>query len=98
MARVVVISGDVVPVDGRAASGAGLRAWGLGEGLRAAGHEVEYAMPASYSEGKRENRKHVVFFDPATLDRFLDSYDPDIALFQHWPLASVLRHEHRAIR
>ena len=96
MARVLVITGDVVPVDGRAASGAGLRAWGIGEGLRSQGHDVSYAMPTSYSEGRRERRRNVVFFDPATLDAFLDEHDPDVAVFQHWPLVSVLRHEHRA--
>ena len=96
MARVLVTTLDVVPVDGRAASGAGLRAWGLGEGLRTVGHDVVYAMPVEFSEGRTDRRQNVAFFDPATLDRFLDEQDPDVAVYQHWPLVALLRREHRA--
>ena len=45
MARIVVISGDILPFPGLPTTGAGLRAWGLGKGLESRGHEVILGFP-----------------------------------------------------
>ena len=43
--KVLVVSGDVLPLPNYPTSGAGLRAWGIGQGLRSHGFEVVFAMP-----------------------------------------------------
>ena len=43
--RVLVISPDVLPLEGLPTTGAGLRAWGIGQGLRSRGFEVVFSMP-----------------------------------------------------
>jgi glycosyltransferase involved in cell wall biosynthesis len=46
MPRVLVLTTEPLPLPGLPATGAGLRAWGLAQGLRAAGLEVTLLMPA----------------------------------------------------
>ncbi len=43
--RVLVVSADRLPSAGARTGDAGLRAWGLGQGLRARGHDVVFSMP-----------------------------------------------------
>ncbi|MDP8911936.1 MAG: glycosyltransferase [Actinomycetota bacterium] len=96
MARVLVLTSDVLPLGGRAASGAALRAWGIGEALRECGHDVEFAMPKDHARRVGADGQGIRFFEQLRLDAFLDAVDPDIAVFQHWPLVGALRREHRA--
>ncbi len=43
--RVLVFSPDLLPLTGLPTVGSGLRAWALGQGLRARGHDVVFSMP-----------------------------------------------------
>jgi GT2 family glycosyltransferase len=52
--RVLVISSDILPYPGLPTTGAGLRAWGLGQGLKSCGHEVIYSMPRAALAGYEE--------------------------------------------
>jgi hypothetical protein len=95
VARVLLVTLDVVPIGGRPATGAGLRALGLGEGLRSRGHEVTYAV-------LEEHREHLAgeagldFYDEEHLDELVGAHDPDVLVFQHWPVMYALQKEHRA--
>jgi glycosyltransferase involved in cell wall biosynthesis len=91
-ARVLVISGDTLPLEGLPTTGAGLRAWGLGEALRSRGHDVVYAMPKGVV-GKKLSAGAIAvhLFDPLTLDDVVAKVNPDVLIFQHWPWLAVLR-------
>lgn len=90
MARVLVVTPDALPRGGRPATGAGLRAWGLGEGLRSRGHRVSYAMPSGLADGRERVAEDVLPYEPERLDELLAEYDPDVAVFQHWPMAALV--------
>lgn len=47
MSRVLVLTTEPLPLPGMPATGAGLRAWGLAQGLRAAGLDVTLLMPTN---------------------------------------------------
>lgn len=90
--QVLVISPDMLPLDGRAASGAGLRAWALGQGLRAHGLGVTFALPraTALAAGYQPDGQAEVF-DESRLDAFLAAARPAGVVFQHWPLVNLLR-------
>ena len=48
---ILLVTTEPVPLPGLTATGAGLRAWALAEGLRSRGFEVEVAMAADALEG-----------------------------------------------
>ena len=50
--QVLLVSPDVLPVGDIPASGSGIRAWALGQGLEAQGHHVHYTMPAPAISGR----------------------------------------------
>ena len=50
--RIAVLTTDPLPVPGSPTTGAGLRAWGLAEGLRARGHDVAIADPLNFGRGQ----------------------------------------------
>ncbi len=52
MTRVLVISSDILPLPGWPTTGAGLRAWGLGQGLISRGHDVVFSMPEAALESR----------------------------------------------
>ena len=53
--RVLVISSDILPYPGMPTVGSGLRAWGVGQGLKSRGHEVLFSMPrAALAKGRNE--------------------------------------------
>jgi len=69
--------------------GAALRAWGLGEGLRSCGHDVEFAMSREVAEACKYKGREVHLFEPESLDKLVSKAKPDILLFQHWPLGAL---------
>jgi hypothetical protein len=93
--RVVVISGDTLPLPGLPTTGAGLRAWGLGQGLAARGHDVHFLMP-EVSIGKFASKVDMEALRPyiysnvnpdESLSRCIINIQPEIIILQHWPLA-----------
>lgn len=94
--RVLVLSGDVLPLAGLATSGAGLRAWGIGHGLRGAGLDVTLLMPRHMLDALRsagtisatqhaELIKHTFY----SCDEAIAEHRPDVVVAQHWWLATL---------
>lgn len=92
MARILVVSGDILPYPGFPTTGAGLRAWGIGKGLEARGHEVLLAMPKISTE----KLPHVpddlrpLLYTRQEFSQFIRRHTPDVVVFQHWRLASFI--------
>ena len=95
MAHVLVITSDILPLEGQSTTGAALRAWGLGQGLRSCGHDVEFAMSREVAEACKYRGREIHLFEPETLDKLVSKVDPDILLFQHWPMLGVLNERPR---
>jgi Glycosyl transferases group 1 len=82
---VLVVANDMLPYPGQPVSGSGLRAWGLGEGLRGGGHQVRYAMPASSADaGTPRGADGPLLYELHELRDLLVSAVPDVVVFQHW--------------
>jgi len=95
--RVLVVSGDTLPLPGLATSGAGLRAWGLIKGLEARGHDVAYLMPEtslkSAAPGVELSAYRSVVYDNLNADdlyRHIKELSPEVMVFQHWSSAVPL--------
>jgi glycosyltransferase involved in cell wall biosynthesis len=82
---VLVVANDMLPYPGQPVSGSGLRAWGLGEGLRGAGHDVRYAIPAASANAETpRGDEGPLLYELQDLHDVLASADPDVVVFQHW--------------
>ncbi len=81
-----------MPLPGYSTSGAGLRAWGMGEGLRAHGFAVDFAVP---SVALRDDIKlpeldyRIYTWHPQTLERVIADARPDAVVFCHWPTVQI---------
>ena len=86
--EVLLISPDVLPVGDIPATGSGIRAWALGKGLEAQGHNVHYTMPAPAIKG-REGSVPPEYVDgawsPDNLQSIVDHLVPDIVVSCGWP-------------
>jgi glycosyltransferase involved in cell wall biosynthesis len=93
MSRVVVVSGDILPYPGLPTTGAGLRAWGLGQGLIARGHEVILTMPRAAAAPFQPLPPELdaLLYTPDALEPFLRAHRPDVVVLQHWRLARLLK-------
>jgi glycosyltransferase involved in cell wall biosynthesis len=82
---VVIVANDMLPYPGQPVSGSGLRAWGLGEGLRGRGHDVRYAMPAASANAETpRGAEGPLLYELQDLRDVLGGAAPDIIVFQHW--------------
>jgi glycosyltransferase involved in cell wall biosynthesis len=88
--KVLLVSGDILPLEGQATTGAGLRIWGLGEGLRSRGYEITYAMPRDVAFKCNYKSDEIRLFDGLTLDSIVRNADADVLVFQHWPWVGAL--------
>jgi glycosyltransferase involved in cell wall biosynthesis len=90
--RVLVLTRDPIPLPGMTVSGGGLRAWGLGEALRAKGHEVLYSVPRNLvPDGDQFDELRSIAFEPDELHRTLLKAEPDVVLVEQWGLATYLQ-------
>lgn len=89
--KILVISGDTLPLKGLPTTGAGLRAWGLGQGLIANGYDVQFAMPATAAKGVnyKENGEALIY-EHLALDPFIKDVAPDFVILQHWVHARLM--------
>lgn len=88
----LLISGQPLPLGGGAATGAGLRAWSLGQGLASHGIEVVYSLPVEVVN-RIPNPPDVIremAFDYHLLDKVIEKVKPTVVLLQGWPLAHLL--------
>jgi glycosyltransferase involved in cell wall biosynthesis len=83
--RVLIVANDGLPYPGLPVSGSGLRAWGLGQGLRSRGHDVRFAMPASVATPGLPAGAGgpLLYHDHDFRERIADS-GAEILVFQHW--------------
>ncbi len=95
--RVLVISGDTLPLPGLSTTGAGLRAWGLIKGLETRGHDVVYLMPEtslkSATPGLDLSAYRACVYNnlgSEDLYRRIRELSPDVLVFQHWSAAVPL--------
>ncbi len=83
--RVLIIAGDVLPLPGYATTGAGLRAWGIGQGLKSAGFEVEFSMPSCYVKHSDTGAVRDLSWDWEDRERPIRRARPDVVVICHWP-------------
>jgi glycosyltransferase involved in cell wall biosynthesis len=100
--RVLVVAGDTLPLPGLPTTGAGLRAWGLGQGLASCGHAVSYLVPkvglrraGALPDLAAHNTIAYNSLDSDELNRQLRELAPDVVVFQHWVAAVNLSEEIR---
>ncbi len=93
--RILLLTTEPLPIAGLPATGAGMRAWALAEGLRSAGFDdLQIAFAADASRGVEIALPgHVQKFERAALDDFIAEQSPDIVLFQHWGLFDSIKRE-----
>jgi glycosyltransferase involved in cell wall biosynthesis len=92
--KILIVSGDILPLPGFPTSGAGLRAWGLGQGLRANGFEVGFAMPIGWKSTDLPLPPldfEVQRWHPYNLKNILQDSRPEAVLFCHWPAVQIKR-------
>jgi len=91
--RVLVISSDILPYPGLPTVGSGLRAWGIGQGLKSRGHEVSFSMPRAALAGREtmvppEVRE--LAWEHSTLAAVVLKAQPDIVVVCNWPVMALL--------
>jgi GT2 family glycosyltransferase/glycosyltransferase involved in cell wall biosynthesis len=95
--HVLVITTDLLPLPGLPASGAGLRAWGIGQGLTGRGHRVTYAMHAramAYAGGNVPEGLQAAAWTEATLTEVAHRVNPDLVVACGWYPAAWLDTDH----
>lgn len=92
--KVLVLTTEPLPLPGYVTSGAGLRAWGLAEGLRSRGFEVTVAAPVSTRQSTEPQQpsgfEHAKFFHRSDIAGVLHREGPDALVLQHWGLGTEL--------
>ena len=82
----------MLPLPGYPTSGAGLRAWGIGQGLRMHGFNVDFAIPA-FSWRKdipQQNFNFRLFrWDIDNQEHLIREENPDAVVFCHWPAMHI---------
>jgi len=94
--KVLVFSPDLLPLPGFPTVGSGLRAWGLGQGLRSRGHDVVFSMPRVAVERVRARyaippEVDALAWEPWKMHKMIERVEPDVALVCGWALADGLR-------
>ncbi len=95
MNKILVVTTEPLPLPGGLTTGAGLRAWGLAEGLRSAGFHVIIASPLEGDQAKQQAAAEtpdpsVRFFSRSDLGALVENENPDVVVMQHWGLVYAL--------
>lgn len=97
MNRILLLTTEPLPLPGMPTSGAGLRAWGLAQGLRAAGATVRLLTPeeatatyAGHTADRSGAPEWAGFFKRPRLREAVRAEQPDAIVLQHWGLAAEL--------
>ena len=90
--KILLISNELIPIKGNVATGGGIRAWGIGEGLKSRGHKVCYAIPQKNLIGMVNIPAHIrrYSFSEDRLLNIIDEVSPDVIICQHWLTADYL--------
>lgn len=98
--RVLIISSDILPYPGLPTVGSGLRAWGLGQGLKCCGHEVLFSMPRAALKGRKQMVPSEVVelaWEPDTLASVVRAAEPDVVVVCNWPVLDLMPTENLGI-
>ena len=90
--KALICTNATIPLPGQPVTGAGLRAWSLGEGLRHHGFDVEYAMPKASLDGV-ENVPEPLrarAFAEGALGEVVAAANPALVVVAQWPLLAQL--------
>lgn len=93
--RVLIISSDLLPLPGFPTTGAGLRAWSIGQGLRARGHEVLFSMPKAAMVGRSASGEGCIadlLWEQGQLDEVVARAGPDVVVACGWSTLAHLQH------
>jgi GT2 family glycosyltransferase len=91
--RVLIISSDILPYPGMPTVGSGLRAWGLGQGLKSRGHEVLFSMPHAALNGREGIAPPEVkelAWQHGKLSSVVRLAEPDVVIVCNWPIMGML--------
>lgn len=90
--RILIVCGQPLPLQGQPATGVGLRAWALGQGLRTHGIEVIYAIPDDILPKDLPETPDLAILPFAyhELDRCVDQAAPAVILLIGWTWANLL--------
>lgn len=93
--RVLVFSPDLLPLPGLPTVGSGLRAWGLGQGLQARGHDVVFSMPQLGLDALRASQPIAPSLEehawrPFAMHEVVESVQPNVILVCGWPIMESL--------
>lgn len=91
--KVLVISSDILPYPGMPTTGSGLRAWGLGQGLKSCGHDVVFSMPYTALNGREETVSPEILelaWKPGNILKVVEASDPDVIVACGWHLMTFL--------
>ncbi len=91
--RVLVISSDILPFPGLPTVGSGLRAWGIGQGLRSRGHDVLFSMPKAVLAGREElipPEIAALTWETFTLGDVIRKAEPDVVVVCNWPILALV--------
>jgi glycosyltransferase involved in cell wall biosynthesis len=90
--RVLIVTCEMLPLPGLPVRGGGLRVWGLGEGLKAHGHEVRYSLPReAVAEGQELPADLAeLLHEPETINETIVQVMPDVVIVEQWGLATYI--------
>ncbi len=89
--RVLVISADILPYPGLPTTGAGLRAWSLGQGLISRGHQVLFSMPETVCQGTLPDGVRQLAWPSGRLYETIQQASPDVVVVCGWSTMNHLR-------
>jgi hypothetical protein len=89
--RISLFSSDVLPLEGLPTVGSGLRAWGLGQGLRTRGHDVVLSMPRAAADRLRPGADAVrLAWREGRMAEIVAEVEPDAVVICNWAIAANL--------
>lgn len=91
--RILIVTTEILPSFNEPCAGGGVRAYTLGEALRARGHDVEYAICEDTLRGRQpaDSNVTVVSYNHWTLNDTILRVKPDVVLFEQWYPLSYLK-------
>jgi len=86
---ILIVTCQGLPQPDRPATGAGLRAYGLGEALKKRGHQVIYSVPEACLDGSRDSFEDWIRYSHNVTDikDIVTQVSPDVVIFSNWGLA-----------
>ncbi|MBM3262403.1 MAG: hypothetical protein FJY97_03120 [candidate division Zixibacteria bacterium] len=88
--RVLIVCGQPLPLQGQPATGVGLRAWAMGQGLRAHGIDTVYAIPHDILPSTPSSDLAILPFAYHELDRCVEQAAPTVVLLTGWTWVNLL--------